>query len=347
MMRPCHDAPVSEPVLITRARELARAAHAGQVRKAGNTPYFEHLEAVEEVLEAHGFSDPVVIAAALLHDLLEDQPAFEPALRAEMPEDVLEIVEVLTEPKLDERGHPRPKRERFEAYLAQLEGASGPARRAIPISCADKIHNLRSLVAAHAAGDSLLVRLSTRPGQHAAQLRALREVYAPEVSGSLLKAFDSEVAALERTLHRWLPGRAVALAAEAHLGQFDKAGAPYIEHPLRLMLRARSPEEKMTAVLHDVVEDSPWTLAQLADEGFPADVVAALDRLTRRSGESYDAFISRVAEDPLATRVKLLDLEDNADLSRIGAPTDHDRERAEKYQRSIERLRRGSARSAD
>lgn len=325
--------------MIRAARELAREAHAGQVRKAGGIPYFVHLERVAGTLAAHGYDDEVTIAAAYLHDLLEDQPRFAERMRAEMPPEVIETVEVLSERKLDASGAQRPKRERFADYLEQLRAGTDAARRAIPISCADKIDNTQSLVDAERQGFGLLMRLSTRPGEHEPQLARLRAVYAGIVSPSLLATFDAATQALLATIEVWLPGRAVALAAEAHLGQYDLSGAPYIDHPLRLRMRAHTEEERMVAVLHDVVEDSAWTLDELRREGFPPRVVRAIDHLTRRRGEAYDDFIERVAQSRLAARVKLLDLEDNSDLSRLPEVRAKDRERAAKYARAIERLR--------
>src|SRR5581483_9548844 len=105
--------------------------------------------------------------------------------------------------------------------------------------------------------------------------------------------------------------RAIEIAVRAHHGQRDKSGAPYILHPLRLMLQVRRPEEKMTAVLHDVVEDSDWTLAKLRKEGFPKSVLMAVDHLTRRKTESDEAFVGRAIRNPLARKLKVRDLEDN------------------------------------
>lgn len=329
---------MTDTPLVHRARELARAAHADQVRKAGDLPYFTHLDAVARLLLEHGHEDEVEVAAAYLHDLLEDRPAYADRMRAEMPADVVRIVEVLTEPKLDLIGRKREKADRFRDYVSQLTAGHEHARRAIPISCADKIHNLGSIVEAQAAGDNLLGRLRTRPAEHRTQVRTLRPLYARHASATMLAAFDEVVERLEETIERWLPGRAVMLAAEAHLGQLDKGGAPYIEHPLRLMLRAETREEKMVAVLHDVIEDSAWTVELLAREGFPARVIEALERLTRRPAETYEGFIERVAEDPLARKVKLLDLRDNADLGRIPAPSPEDHARVAKYRRAIARL---------
>lgn len=135
-----------------------------------------------------------------------------------------------------------------------------------------------------------------------------------------------------------LLGRAVAIAATAHQNQVDKANAPYILHPLRLLLRGQTSLEQIVAVLHDVVEDSDWTLARLAAEGFPNEAIVALDCLTRRSDENYDEFIDRVLTNPLAARIKCYDLEDNMTLTRMTALTDKDVERLQRYHIVYQRL---------
>lgn len=129
---------------------------------------------------------------------------------------------------------------------------------------------------------------------------------------------------------------AIALAARAHEGQMDKAGEPYILHPLRMMFRLTGVEERVVAVLHDVVEDTEWTLDGLRGEGFSETVVDAVDAMTRREaeGEPYEKFVLRAASNPLARRVKLADLEDNSDLSRIANPTAEDFARLEKYRKA-------------
>lgn len=144
--------------------------------------------------------------------------------------------------------------------------------------------------------------------------------------------YEAELAA--RTL---LP-RAIEIATEQHAGQVDKAGQPYIEHPLRVMRRMRTNVERIVAVLHDVIEDGTVTLADLAKEGFSHEVRAALDSVTRRLGEDYTAFVMRAAENPVGRWVKYEDLRDNADLARIPAPTDADIARSEKYQRAMTQL---------
>jgi len=133
--------------------------------------------------------------------------------------------------------------------------------------------------------------------------------------------------------------KAIIIAAKAHVGQIDKAGEPYILHPLRMMLRLSSTEERITAILHDVVEDSEITFEDLRAEGFTEKIIEAVRSVTKKSGESYDDFIKRAAANPIAKRVKLADLEDNSNLSRIKNPTDSDLKRMEKYRKAIETIK--------
>ena len=128
--------------------------------------------------------------------------------------------------------------------------------------------------------------------------------------------------------------KAILIAAQAHMGQRDKGGAPYILHPLRMMMRMESEAAMIAAVLHDVVEDSGWTLEQLRGEGFSEEVLLAVDCLTRRDGESYDEFVARAQADPIARRVKIADLEDNMNVKRIGEMTPKDLARIDKYHRA-------------
>ena len=133
--------------------------------------------------------------------------------------------------------------------------------------------------------------------------------------------------------------RAIEIAHEAHVGQYDKAGKDYILHPLRVMERGRTEEEKIVGVLHDVVEDSEWTFEMLEAEGFTPEVIEALRCVTKLSeDEDYDHFIDRVLTNPLAMRVKLLDLEDNMDMSRLDECTEGDIQRLQKYQKAYDRI---------
>ncbi|MGE5553732.1 MAG: HD domain-containing protein [Betaproteobacteria bacterium] len=132
---------------------------------------------------------------------------------------------------------------------------------------------------------------------------------------------------------------AIALAVEQHKNMVDTAGQPYILHPLRVMLAVSGDELAMTAaVLHDVVEHTPFTLEELRRRGFPSEVVEAVDALTRRAGETYDAFVLRAKANPIARKVKLADLRDNMDLSRLTSVTADDIARFEQYLTALRAL---------
>ncbi len=131
---------------------------------------------------------------------------------------------------------------------------------------------------------------------------------------------------------------ALAIAAEAHAGQLDKAGHVYLAHPLRVAARVAEAGDAAiaTALLHDVLEDSSLTLADLAAAGVPATVLEAVDRLTRRVGESHVDSVRRAAEHPVAALVKRADIADNADPARLALlPDDLRRRLAVKYRRAI------------
>ena len=128
------------------------------------------------------------------------------------------------------------------------------------------------------------------------------------------------------------------MAIKHHKEQVDKAGQPYILHPLRLMMSLDQDVEKIVAVMHDIVEDTEITLEDLRNEGFSKDVIDAIECVTKKEGEDYDSFIDRISQYSLATKVKLADLEDNMDLSRLSEVTDKDLERLEKYKKAKERL---------
>ena len=129
----------------------------------------------------------------------------------------------------------------------------------------------------------------------------------------------------------------IAFAALQHEGQVDKAGAPYILHPLRVLNnlgREATLAAQMAAILHDVVEDCAVTLDELRRMGYPSEVVEAVDALTKRPEEmaDYEAAIRRLSSNPIARRVKISDLTDNLDLTRIPKPTGKDRARLTKYE---------------
>ena len=131
---------------------------------------------------------------------------------------------------------------------------------------------------------------------------------------------------------------AISLAAKAHRHWKDKAGAAYILHPLRVMLRMKTNDERIVALLHDVVEDTEYTLEDLRKAGYSQKILRSLDFLTKRDGEKYEEFIKRVKHNPLARKVKIADIEDNLDLARIKKPKKSDFERIEKYRLALSEL---------
>jgi (p)ppGpp synthase/HD superfamily hydrolase len=126
--------------------------------------------------------------------------------------------------------------------------------------------------------------------------------------------------------------RAIQIAASAHAGQIDKAGQPYILHPLRVMLAVNGEHARMAAVLHDVVEDTAVTLDDLVKEGFPPEVIAAIDALTKLPGETRIDAARRAAKNAIARQVKLADNADNRDINRISNPTEKDFARLKEYE---------------
>jgi len=132
---------------------------------------------------------------------------------------------------------------------------------------------------------------------------------------------------------------AIEIAVEAHKGQIDKGGSPYILHPLRVMMSVDGESEKIVAVLHDVVEDSDWTVDALLAEGFSVEVIEALKTVTKESeDEDYDLFIQRAMQNPIARKVKIADLRDNLDVTRISEITDTDVKRINKYKKALKLL---------
>lgn len=135
--------------------------------------------------------------------------------------------------------------------------------------------------------------------------------------------------------------RAIQIAAIAHQGQKDKAGNPYILHPLRIMLKMDALERMIIAVLHDVIEDSDWTLDDLREEGFSPTVIEGVDALTRKTGETYQAYIERLKRHPAVIPVKLGDLEDNLNMLRLKQLSANDLERLKKYHWGHQQLTAG------
>ena len=135
--------------------------------------------------------------------------------------------------------------------------------------------------------------------------------------------------------------RAIEIALEAHKGALDKGGNPYILHPLRLMLQMDSEEEMVVAILHDVVEDSEkWNFDKLHKEGFSKKIINSLRSITKENeNEDYEKFIDRSIRDKIGRKVKIADISDNLDISRLKEVTDKDILRINKYKKALEKLK--------
>ena len=114
-----------------------------------------------------------------------------------------------------------------------------------------------------------------------------------------------------------LTKKAMKLCFEAHKDQVDKSGLPYVFHPFHLAEQMTDELTAVTALLHDVVEDSDYTLADLGEMGFPATVLDALAMLTHDDGSAYLEYVARLKTNPIARAVKLADLRHNSDLTRL------------------------------
>jgi (p)ppGpp synthase/HD superfamily hydrolase len=114
--------------------------------------------------------------------------------------------------------------------------------------------------------------------------------------------------------------RAIKIAVLGHEGQVDKAGMPYILHPIHVMNQFNEIDFKIVAILHDVVEDTEYDEKYLLDEGFPTSIVNSVMSLTKRDGEDYQDFIQRCSWDYVATRVKIADINHNLDEDRLSNP---------------------------
>ena len=124
---------------------------------------------------------------------------------------------------------------------------------------------------------------------------------------------------------------ALSLATKPHEGQKDKAGEDYINHPKRVAEKCQSLDEKVTALLHDVIEDTDITTNDLKDLGFPQYIIDSILSVTKRENEDYMDFILRSKSNIIGRNVKIQDLLDNMDLNRLSVVTDKDLKRLQKY----------------
>ena len=133
--------------------------------------------------------------------------------------------------------------------------------------------------------------------------------------------------------------KALQIAVKAHSGQIDKAGSAYIFHPIRVSNRCSTDDERIVALLHDTIEDTEVTTEYLLMEGFPRNIVDAILSVTRNEDESYDDFIKRSRLNPIGRQVKLHDLEDNLDITRLNELTEKDIYRLNKYIKAYKYLK--------
>ena len=147
--------------------------------------------------------------------------------------------------------------------------------------------------------------------------------------------------------------KAIKIAVEAHTGQVDKGGNPYILHPLRVMLSLNTEEERIVGVLHDVVEDCEgWTWQRLKEPGCSDEIIEALQSVSKTPEEEaeyrslpenekldhYLEFIQRAKANKIGRSVKAADIRDNLDISRINDITEQDKSRLKRYQKALELL---------
>lgn len=133
--------------------------------------------------------------------------------------------------------------------------------------------------------------------------------------------------------------KALQIAVKAHSGQIDKAGSAYIFHLIRVSNRCSTDDERIVALLHDTIEDTEVTTEYLLMEGFPRNIVDAILSVTRNEDESYDDFIKRSRLNPIGRQVKLHDLEDNMDITRLNELTEKDIYRLNKYIKAYKYLK--------
>lgn len=132
--------------------------------------------------------------------------------------------------------------------------------------------------------------------------------------------------------------KAQRLCFEAHKDQKDKSGLPYVFHPFHLAEQMQDEETTIVALLHDVVEDTPYSLEDLREAGFSEAVVEAVSLMTHDDGAEYMDYVRKIKQNPIAKAVKLADLRHNSDLSRLDEITDKALKRREKYLEAIKIL---------
>ena len=135
-----------------------------------------------------------------------------------------------------------------------------------------------------------------------------------------------------------LTKKALRICFDSHVNQIDKSGLPYVFHPFHLAEKMDDEDSVCVALLHDVVEDTDMTFADLEREGFNQNIIDALKLLTHDLEVPYMDYVSKIKQNPLARKVKLADLKHNSDLTRLDIVDERIMERVVKYKKAIELL---------
>jgi (p)ppGpp synthase/HD superfamily hydrolase len=135
-----------------------------------------------------------------------------------------------------------------------------------------------------------------------------------------------------------LTKKAMKFAYQAHQGQTDKSGLPYIYHPMHIAEQMEDESTTVCALLHDVVEDTHYTLEDLIKQGYPSEIIEALSLLTHNKDISYMDYVRKIKSNKIASTVKLADLQHNSDLSRLEVIDDDALKRIEKYRKAMQIL---------
>ena len=135
-----------------------------------------------------------------------------------------------------------------------------------------------------------------------------------------------------------LTKKALKLCFEAHKNQYDKSDMPYVFHPFHLAEQMTTEETTVVALLHDLVEDTDYTIKDLTEIGFPKAITDAIQLMTHGEGVDYFAYVAAIKENPIAKAVKIADLTHNSDLTRLDEVTEKALSRREKYQKALKML---------
>lgn len=132
--------------------------------------------------------------------------------------------------------------------------------------------------------------------------------------------------------------KALKLCFDAHKNQVDKSGIPYVFHPFHLAEQMETEETIIVALLHDIIEDTEYTIEDLIKEGFDKTVVDAVALMTHADGVDYMQYIAAIKQNPIAKAVKLADLRHNSNISRLDVIDEKAYERRKKYLEALEFL---------